>query len=343
MKSVPSISDQIDENKIFKIINKNFSKLAASYYLIISNWLIRAYNVFGDIDKYIIVVYLINKDFIFFRRNGIILDFDTFFNGKTLEIEKINISDISKDLKIPKESVRRKIEELEKLGVIKKNKKKIFVDRVILSKYFPPSNRMKTVNEVTNLLYIFNKILKKENEINKTFERDQIISSLKENYTFCWYQFNKFLFTFTNRWRSEVKDLETYSIGLIVMINATENEKMRIKDFNMKSFQRSVQGIDDRGVNAMSLSEITGIPRPTVVRKLKYLIKNNYLTINEKKLVSVDIKGTTLKRSKDLQDKNIRDLSNFIYRVFNQINIINSKKISSADDDNYIPGYLRSF
>ena len=343
MKSVPSISDQIDENKIFKIINKNFSKLATSYYLIISNWLIRAYNVFGDIDKYIIVVYLINKDFIFFRRNGIILDFDTFFNGKTLEIEKINISDISKDLKIPKESVRRKIEELEKLGVIKKNKKKIFVDRNIISKYFPPSNRIKTVNEVTNLLYIFNKILKKENEINKTFERDQIISSLKENYTFCWYQFNKFLFTFTNRWRSEVKDLETYSIGLIVMINATENEKMRIKDFNMKSFQTSVQGIDDRGVNAMSISEITSIPRPTVVRKLKYLIKNDYLTINEKKLVSVDIKGNTLKRSRDLQDKNIQDLSNFIYRVFNQINIINSKKISSTDDDNYIPGYLRSF
>tara|TARA_Y100000996_G_scaffold60045_1_gene40562 strand:- start:1436 stop:2467 length:1032 start_codon:yes stop_codon:yes gene_type:complete len=343
MKSVPSISDQIDENKIFKIINKNFSKLAASYYLIISNWLIRAYNVFGDIDKYIIVVYLINKDFIFFRRNGIILDFDTFFNGKTLEIEKINISDISKDLKIPKESVRRKIEELEKLGVIKKNKKKIFVDRNIISKYFPPSNRIKTVNEVTNLLYIFNKILKKENEINKTFERDQIISSLKENYTFCWYQFYKFLFTFTNRWRSEVKDLETYSIGLIVMINATENEKMRIKDLTMKSFQTSVQGIDDRGVNAMSISEITSIPRPTVVRKLKYLIKNNYLTINEKKLVSVDIKGNTLKRSRDLQDKNIQDLSNFIYRVFNQINIINSKKISSADDDNYIPGYLRSF
>ena len=343
MKSVPSISDQIDENKIFKIINKNFSKLAASYYLIISNWLIRAYNVFGDIDKYIIVVYLINKDFIFFRRNGIILDFNTFFNGKTLEIEKINISDISKDLEIPKESVRRKIEKLEKLGVIKKNKKKIFVDRDIISKYFPPSNRMKTVNEVTNLLYVFNKILMKENEINKTFERDQIISSLKENYTFCWYQFNKFLFTFTNRWRSEVKDLETYSIGLIVMINATENEKMRIKDFNMKSFQTSVQGIDDRGVNAMSLSEITNIPRPTVVRKLKYLIKNNYLTINEKKLVSVDIKGNTLKRSRDLQDKNIQDLSNFIYRVFNQINIINSKKISSTDDDNYVPGYLRSF
>ena len=114
------------------------------------------------------------------------------------------------------------------------------------------------------------------------------------------------------------------------MINATENEKMRIKDLTMKSFQTSVQGIDDRGVNAMSISEITSIPRPTVVRKLKYLIKNNYLTINEKKLVSVDIKGNTLKRSRDLQDKNIQDLSNFIYRVFNQIIIRQASKSLSG-------------
>ena len=343
MKSIPSVSDQIDENKIFKIINKNFSKLAPSYYAIISNWLIRSYKVFGDIDKYIIVVYLINKDFIFFRRNGIILDYETFFNGKTLEIEKINITDISKDLQIPKESARRKVEELEKNGIIKKVKKKIFVDRTVVAKYFPSSNRILTVNEVTNLLYIFNQILKEENEVSKTFERDQITKLLKENYTFCWYQFNKFLFAFTNRWRAEVKDLETYCIGLIVMVNAVENKDFRVKNLNIKSYQVSVQGIDDRGVNAMSISEITGIPRPTVVRKLQYLIKNNYLTINKKKLVSVNITGNALKRSTVLQDSNILELSNFIYRVFNQINIINSKNASSSDDDNFIPSYLKSF
>ena len=62
----------------------------------------------------IILIYLVNKDFIFFRKNGLIVEFETFFKDKTLEIEKINISDISKDLQIPKESVRRKVEELEK-------------------------------------------------------------------------------------------------------------------------------------------------------------------------------------------------------------------------------------
>ena len=83
MKSIPSVSDQIDENKIFKIINKNFSKLAPSYYAIISNWLIRSYKVFGDIDKYIIVVYLINKDFEFYRRNSLNINYENFLKDKT--------------------------------------------------------------------------------------------------------------------------------------------------------------------------------------------------------------------------------------------------------------------
>jgi len=324
MKSIPSISSQIDENKIFKIINKNFSRIAPSYYKLISNWLIRAYRVFEDIDKYLIVVYLINKDFIFFRRHAIVLDFDTFFKEKTLEIEKINISDISKDLQIPKESVRRKVYEIEKKGVIKKFKKKIFIDRNVISKYFPQINRTKTLNEVSSLLYEFNKVLKEENEISQTFEINQITSSLKENYTFCWYQFNKFLFIFTNRWRVEVKDLETFCIGFLVMLNATDNKNFKIKDLNLKSFQKLAMSADKIGLNAMSISEITGIPRPTVVRKIKYLINNDYLSINDKKLISVNIRGVAFKRSTNLQEKNMLSLSNFIYRVFNKIKVINS-------------------
>ena len=97
-------------------------------------------------------------------------------------------------------------------------------------------------------------------------------------------------------------------------------------------------GSDNKGMNAMSLSDITGIPRPTVVRKLNYLIKHNYITINEKKLLFINIQGVNLKRSSNLQDANIRTLSNFIYKVFNQIKIIDSSK---DEDDDFIPSYLR--
>ena len=83
-------------------------------------------------------------------------------------------------------------------------------------------------------------------------------------------------------------------------------------------------GSDNRGVNAMSISEITGIPRPTVVRKLKYLIDKKFIHINEKKLITFNAKDSAFVTTGIMIDRNILGLSNFIYRVFNQIRIINS-------------------
>ena len=330
MTIIPSVTAQIDEKEIFNVISNNFSKLAPAYYNLVSNWLIRAYNVHKDIDKYIIIIYLINKDLIVFKRNGLIVNYDTFYKDRSIEIQKINLSDISKDLEIPKETVRRKILELEKSDVIKKSGKKMFVNRNTIV----ATQAKETLKDMSSLLFEFNKLLKKE----KTFTTEEISSSIKENFSFCWHQFYKFIFIYTNRWRREVKDLETMCIGLLIMLNASHNKSFKAKDLNLKTYQKKVMGSDNRGMNAMSLSDITGIPRPTVVRKLKFLIKNNYITINEKKLLFINIQGTNLKRSSELQDANIKTLSNFIFKVFNQIKIIDS---SRDKDDDFIPSYLR--
>ena len=320
MNALPSISSQIDEDKIFKIINKNFSRIAPFYYQLITSWLIRSYNVFQDIDKFVILIYFINKDLIFFRKNGLVINYDTFYNDKSIEIPKINISDISNDLKIPKESVRRKLQELEKKGIIKKTGKKIFVDRSA----FTTAKAEQTLKELSILISKFNEILVEEKVTNIIFDTNEISESIKTNFSFCWYQFYKFLFIFTTRWRNNVTDLETLAIGFVVLLNTIDNKSFRVKDLNRKKYFKLSQGSDDIGVNAMSLSDITGIPRPTVVRKLKYLIKNNFLHINEKKLITLNITGVTLKKTNELQDLNMKNLSNFLYRVFNQIKIINS-------------------
>jgi DNA-binding MarR family transcriptional regulator len=249
-----------------------------------------------------------------------VINYDTFYNDKSIEIPKINISDISNDLKIPKESVRRKLQELEKKGIIKKTGKKIFVDRSA----FTTAKAEQTLKELSILISKFNEILVEEKVTNIIFNTDEISESIKTNFSFCWYQFYKFLFIFTTRWRNNVTDLETLAIGLEVLLNTIDNKSFRVKDLNRKKYFKLSQGSDDVGVNAMSLSDITGIPRPTVVRKLKYLIKNNFLHINEKKLITMNITGTTLKKTNALQDLNMKNLSNFLYRVFNQIKIINS-------------------
>ena len=320
MKQLPSISNQIDEDKIFKIINKNFSKIAPYWFELISSWLIRSYNVFQDIDKFIILIYFINKDLIFFRKNGLVIDYDTFYKDKSIEIPKINISDISNDLHIPKESVRRKLQELEKSGVIKKTGKKIFVDRSA----FVTAKAEQTLKELSILISKFNEILVDEKITNNIFDTNEISESIKTNFSFCWYQYYKLIFIFTNRWRDNITDLETLTIGLVVLLNTLGNKSFKAKDLNRKNWIKISQGADDVGVNAMSLSDITGIPRPTVVRKLKYLIKSNFLHINKKKLLTMNITGSTLKKVTKLQDLNMINLSNFLYRIFNQIKITNT-------------------
>ena len=320
MKQLPSILSQIDENKISKIIDRNFSKIAPFFYPFIANWLTRAYGVYGDIDKYLIAIYLVNRQFIFYRKNGFTINFETFFENKPLEIDKINFSDISKDLKIPKESVRRKIKELENKEVIKKVKKKILIYRTGLS-----TARVNiAIKELSLLLHEFNKILKEEREVNKVFKVEEIISSIKQNYSFCWYQFYKFLFEYTNRWRNQIDDLETLCIGMNVVLNTTQSKQFVSTKKNRASYFKEIMGSDLRGVNAMSLSDITGIPRPTVVRKLKWLINKKFLNINDKKLISLDAKDSAFKKSEEMQRQNFLSLSNFIYRVFNQIKVINS-------------------
>ena len=319
MNTLPSISEHIDQNLINKVIEDNFAALAPSFYTLASNWFVRAYDHYKDIDKFIIIIYLINQDLVYFRQNGVKIDYDTFYKDKSIEIKKINISDISKDLGIPKESVRRKVLELEKSGTIKRSGKKIFIVRDTLYSV----RATNTLTEITTILHEFNKILKKEKLATEVYSVNEIISAMKENFSYCWYQFNKFWFIYIKRWREELKDLEVFGIGMVLVINAIKNRDFKPKKPNMNIYRKELMGSDKRGVNAMSIADITGIPRPTVVRKLKYLIDKKFVTINEKKLISYNEEFSTKKRTDKLLKANMISLSYFIYKVFNQIRIIN--------------------
>ena len=99
MNAIPSISDHIDEKVINKVIQDNFAALAPSYFTLTSNWFVRAYDHYKDIDKFVLIIYLIHQDLVYFRQNGLKINYETFYEKKSIEISKINISDISKDLR----------------------------------------------------------------------------------------------------------------------------------------------------------------------------------------------------------------------------------------------------
>ena len=125
MKKIPSIYSELESDIIDKVFKNNFDKLSPYFFKLMSEWVIGGYNLFKDLDKYTILIYFVNKQFEFYRRNNLNITYDNFYKDKSLEIEKINLSKIAIDLEIPKENIRRKIIELEKKGIIKKKGKRI--------------------------------------------------------------------------------------------------------------------------------------------------------------------------------------------------------------------------
>ena len=319
MEKLPSISSEINKVEVDKFIFDNFNSISPYFYKLISEWMSDAYKIFKDLDKFLILIYLINTDFEFFRRNNLNITYESFYKDKTLEINKINLIQISKDLNIPKESVRRKISELEKKGVIKKKGKKIFLDRSAYESQEP----INTLKNVSVLLSKFSEISKKKNLTIKSLDRTEVSKLIKNNFSFCWYQFFKFIFSYCYRWRKYFGDLEIMLIGITIAFNSVTTASIKLKgiDSYIEEWREDILQNNIRGINAMSISEITGIPRPTVIRKINSLIKLNMIEMDKNKLLNVKFNNKSLKETSELQNETINDLGVFITRTFNQINI----------------------
>ncbi len=123
------------------------------------------------------------------------------------------------------------------------------------------------------------------------------------------------------------KDATSDAVGsIITAIDGVQNKDFKNKSLDRKKYLKEIQKPDHIGINAFSIAEITGIPRATVVRKLQFLIKNKFLNLDEKKLYTfgIGVQSKQFKVISKLQDSNMNALSKFLYRVFNQIKVINS-------------------
>ena len=73
------------------------------------------------------------------------------------------------------------------------------------------------------------------------------------------------------------------------------------------------------GVSAMSISDMTNIPRATVVRKCKYLMNHNYLDLNDKKQYVMT--GRNTDKILLYQKEIFKDKSKFLRKTLNLLTI----------------------
>ena len=318
MKNLIENTSQLNQKKIHKIILDNFDSLAPFYYKMLSEWMNNSYEKFQDIDKYMIMLYLMNFDLDYYLKNGLVESYDTYFlYDKSLELNQINIIEISNSLGIPKESVRRKVLRLQEFGVIKRVGKKIYVDRSTFKLLLP----RETLQNLSNLSSKIIEICKREKVINKSIIPNEISKLIKKNFTSCWNYFYVFIIVFTNRWKKQLGDIEVFSVGMVVTLHSVVSKTFENNGWNFTNWKKNKIETEEVGVNAMSISQITNIPRPTVIRKLNYLLKNKYISINKKKRYNLNLQDKTLKITTKIQDLNILSLSELIFKVFKQINL----------------------
>ena len=314
-KLLPEVSKLIRSQDIREVIEKNFVTILPVWAPLQLAWVNNVYRTFNDYEKFMIIMYLLMQTFETYSKNFVKLNYDEYFDQNEVEIKSINVTEISKSLNIPKETARRKINELEEMGAIKRINKKIIIDRDT----WPNIKPEETIKKMTRFLSTLSKLCVNEGLIKEPLSSETLAKTCKEYFSFIWQLYYEMQVPMLLGFKKVFGDLESFHVSGIVMTNHALNSKRNDNSEMSKEFYLEkyffADNKDDTGINAMSISEITGIPRATVIRKLNKLIKENFLKIDTKKHYSST--GVYQEEILNVQKNTLYNLSKLTERVYN--------------------------
>lgn len=312
----------INNSKIFdsKIIGnlliKNFGKISKDWVFHQWNYLNQNYDAFNDLTKYFIVISLVRNTLKFFHENGIKYNYNDFYSDPQLEIPNFKITELAKEFDIPIETARRKIDELEKLGFIIKNKKKIILDRSVY-KLIKPKNQIgitsKYISKVTDLM-------KKNNLLNSSIDEIKINEIIQDNFSTTWLWFYQLQIPIHINWKKKIfGDFNSFYVWGTCGLNETYNNKKlptaSISEDALDDYMINILDAGGSGLNAMSISEMTKIPRATVMRKLNKLKKDKI--IKSDSLKQYYVSNLTLLKITPIIQEHFAMKSVFITKIIN--------------------------
>ena len=275
----------LNAEMVYEILSKNSNDTVNIWFRLQQAWCNNAYNTFKDYDSYLVLVYLVNQVFQKYSDRFQYLSYKDFYNQNELNIEKINLIEISKFLNIPKETIRRKVNFLQKEGVIFRKGKSIIFNNKINQLQRPANSKrvMSIFLEKTSL------ILEKETWFGRSYNKEEIENFIDKYFTICWSHWFRLQIPFLVRHRAFFGDLETWNVWGSIGISQYIDYSKQIKDRVLEEPQtyadlylHLLRHTPKNGINASSISEISNIPRATVIRKLKNLLKLKLVTKNKK-------------------------------------------------------------
>jgi len=313
------------ENKLVqKNFTENFLRLMPTFYEMESSFLSGVYKRYGDLEGGNIVIFFARDCHLEIMRKrekdlSFDLSLDNFWeNHKNIFQSKKKIILVSQETGLPKETTRRKIISLIKKKHLKKGEKnKLFWEPDVSLK----ESYVKIIDEEISSLSKF--IFEQTKLLSLGLSISRIEREIKNNYSFYWYHYLNVQLEYIKFWQDKLRDLEMLLIGMQVLILTMNSIKRNNTDFSyFSNNQKNLKNLCELNsdISATSISDITGIPRATCIRKLDKFVKMKVLQKNTKtKRYSLILDQTTFNPmlQPDWMKHKITILSDFSFIIIN--------------------------
>jgi len=257
-----------------RAILDNWAAYSNNFMSFESDYLANLNKNFKSIDNaYLALIFVkrVHQEILRFREQDLNSDISLehfWVNHERVQQEKLTIMEISKISGLPKETARRKL-----LYLIKN---KFLAKKGNIITWTPDEDFKKNYfQSVEYYSTLFSQLLKNAAKyINIDLDVEVIKQDIKKKFSFYMFHFLDVQQRYLKLFLDKLGDLELFFIGLQVIIVTAI--RLKEKNYSMNDFFRNpdlVKEYQQYDISATSISDVTGIPRATCIRKLDQLAK----------------------------------------------------------------------
>jgi len=313
---IPESLKTVSSNEIADLLYKNHSDLMGEFYEMQSKFLTSRYQIHKNIESTYISIFLArNLHLSIVRQREKHLDYDVslknfFDNANIVDQNSQKIISIVNATGIPKETVRRKLKKLVVKDFVEMDKK---------NKEYYWNLKYKRKTEFLKMIEIDIKsiarfVLAVTKFVNLNLNLKFIEEEIKQQFSFYFYHFYSCQLAWQKMWQTKIKDVDLIFIVIQALIPtlkyASKSGYVGPDNFHtLVGKTNNLYKLSSGTISASSISEISGIPRATCIRKLEKLVQLGML-VREIKTKRYFISQVLSDRTKHITKK-----ENIIYTI----------------------------
>ena len=320
----------INSGEVSQLIQTHYSNLMEAFYELQSSFLCGIYKRYKSIETAnIILCFSRNVHLEIIRQREKDLNFNVSLenfwkNFKNIHKPTEKITSVVKITGIPKETVRRKIRNLMESGFLEKDKKnKSYIWNLTEKEKVDFFEIIE--DETRNLSNFISKIVK---DLGMKPNTKLVEDEIRSQFSFYWYHYLSCQLEWLKFWQLKLKDNDLLLIALQATIPTLHFIDKNVKGVNIDDVFKIIGQVNKNecnncAVSATSVSEITGIPRATAIRKLDKLVSLGFL-VREAKTKRYSINQSMDARTKNIMSKDnvsftIKTFSDYIAIIINSL------------------------